>query len=233
MRSTCVARFDSTEFNVTCCRRHVSLALIPAASTTSQAAVSRVKSRATVTCGCLAPAGAWRRSEGGHSGGATLMVSKRVLVLGQCRRSGGALGLDFARLGRTFGATGQGHMAVSWHQAGANLTTIWGAPVMFLSLARLKMGGWHHYSSCWLYPAHSRWGAVASASAHCCWVGLPGSGSSFCGSPWMKAPGSGNSKPRRTSGCNQALRLTAHGHRAARVQALQELTGGRCLRTAD
>ena len=42
-------------------------------------------------------------------------------------------------------------------------------------------------------------------------VGLPGSGSNFCGKPQMKVPGSGISKLRRTSECHQTLGSTALG----------------------
>ena len=56
----------------------------------------------------------------------------------------------------------------------------------------------------------------------CRTVGLPGSGSNFCGSPQRKVPGSGISKLGCTSGCYQTLRSTAPGLQSGQVRALWE-----------
>ena len=54
-------------------------------------------------------------------------------------------------------------------------------------------------------------------------VGPPGSGSNFCGSPRMKAPGSGNSKFGHTSRCNHTSGFEVFRRQPVQACYLQEL----------
>ena len=82
---------------------------------------------------------------------------------------------------------------------------------------------------CWKRSARSQGCVAVSANTNLWWVGLPGSGSNFCGSPQRKVPGSGISKLRCTSGCYQALRSTVPGLQSDQAQVLWEKATVRCL----
>ena len=72
---------------------------------------------------------------------------------------------------------------------------------------------------CWKRSARSQGCVAVSANTNLWWVGLPGSGSNFCGSPQRKVPGSGNSKLKCTFRRQHALGSTALELQPVQVQA--------------
>ena len=86
---------------------------------------------------------------------------------------------------------------------------------------------------CWRRSAQSQGCVAVSANTNLWRVGLPGSGSNFCGSPQRKVPGSGIGRLGCTSGCYQALRSTVPGLQSDQAQALWEKATVRSLLTTD